>query len=63
MLGVKGSSMRVELALLDGDTLLGRREIVIGATQQIGSFPFYRASAKPGNEAAIVLDGNTLCEF
>jgi hypothetical protein len=55
--------MRVELALLDGDTLLGRREIVVGATQQIGSFPFYRASPKLGNEAAIVLDGNTLCEF
>lgn len=55
--------MRVELALLDGDPRLGRREIVVGATLQIGSFPLYRACPKLGNEVAIVLDGNTLCEI
>jgi len=49
--------MRVEPALLDGDTLLDRREIVVGTTERIESFPLYRASHKLGDEAAdIVLD-------
>ena len=55
--------MRVELALLDGDTQLGRREIVVGATQQVGSFPLSRPSPKLGNGAALVLDGNTQCKI
>jgi hypothetical protein len=33
------------------------------ALRDIGSFRVYRASPKPGDEAAIVLDGNTLCEI
>ena len=49
--------MRVELGLFDGDTLLDRREIVVGATRQTESFPLYRASHKLGqDEADIVLD-------
>jgi hypothetical protein len=55
--------MRVELALLAGEARWGRREIMLGAANPVGSFRVYRASPKPGDEAAIVLDGNTLCEI
>jgi hypothetical protein len=54
--------MRVELALLDGDTLLDRREIVFRATRQIESFPLYRVSHKSGNAAAKVLDVDSPCK-
>ena len=55
--------MRVELALFDRDALLDRREILAAATQQTESSPFYRTRRKLGNETAIVLNGNTLCEI
>jgi hypothetical protein len=55
--------MRVELALFDRDALLDRREILAAATQQTESSPFNRASHKLGNEAAMVLNGNTLREM
>lgn len=55
--------MHVDLTLLDGDTLLGRKEMLIGATQQIGTFSLDRGSSNLGDEAAIVQNGNTLCEI
>jgi hypothetical protein len=49
--------MRIELALFDGDALLERTEIVVGASERIDAFRLFRASHKLGAEAAdIVLD-------
>lgn len=59
----KDSCIHVDLTLLDGDTLLGRKEMLIGATQQIGTFSLDRGSSNLGDEAAIVQNGNTLCEI
>jgi hypothetical protein len=55
--------MCIEVALFAGDTLLDRRGILAVATQQTESSPFYRTRRKLGNETAIVLNGNTLCEI
>jgi hypothetical protein len=57
------SGNRGAQAFFDGKTLLDRREIVVGGTQQIGSIPLYRASPKMCNGAVVVPDGNTLCEM
>ena len=49
--------MRVELALFEGDALLERTELVVGAGASIDSFHLFRATHELGNEAAnIVLD-------
>lgn len=49
--------MRVELALFDGDALLGRNEIVVGAEEQSASFKVYRVRHKLRCDAAeITLD-------
>ena len=49
--------MRVELALFDGDALLERTELVVGASSRIDSFRMFRATHELGDEAAdIVLD-------
>ena len=56
-LGIKAHCMRVELALFDGDALLERMEIVVGASERIDAFRLFRASHKVGPKAAtIVLD-------
>jgi hypothetical protein len=49
--------MRVQLALFDGDALLGRTEIVVGTSERVDDFGLFRACHKLGAEAAeIVLD-------
>lgn len=49
--------MRVQLALFDGDSLLERMEIVVGASERVDHFRLVRATHKLGAEAAaIVLD-------
>ena len=49
--------MRVQLALFDGDALLERMEIVVGASEGVDAFRLFRATHKLGAEAAdIVLD-------
>jgi hypothetical protein len=49
--------MRVRLALFDGDALLERMEIVVGASERVDEFRLVRATHKLGAEAAdIVLD-------
>lgn len=49
--------MRVELALIDGDNLLGRAEVVIGLDLRVDTFSVFRATHILGREAAgIVLD-------
>lgn len=49
--------MRVQLALFDGDALLERMEIVVGASEVVDDFRLLRATHKLGVEAAdIVLD-------
>jgi len=61
--GVKGSNMRVELALFDGDALLDQGEFMVATTRQTESFPLYRASHQPGNAAAMVLEVNSPCKI
>ena len=49
--------MRVQLALFDGDELLERTEIIVGASERVDAFRLFRASHKLGTETAdIVLD-------
>jgi hypothetical protein len=47
--------MRVDLALFDGDALLDRREIVVGDSEQVESFPLYQVMHKLGDEAADIV--------
>ena len=56
-LGIKPNAIRIQLALFDGDALLERTEIVVGASERVDDFRHFRASHKLGAEAAeIVLD-------
>lgn len=47
--------MRVDLALFDGDELLGRVEIRVGAEQSISRFALFEAVHKLGHDAADIV--------
>ena len=50
--------MRVELALFDGDELLGRNELSVGHTELVSAFSLFRASHKLSQNAAEILLSN-----
>ncbi len=47
--------MRVEMAFLDGDTLLDRLEIAVSQSEQVDSFALFRVRHKLGEEAAEIV--------
>ena len=50
--------MRVELALFEGDELLGRNDVCVGAVQLVSSFPLFQATLRLGQDAADIVLSN-----
>ena len=50
--------MRVDLALFNGDDLLDRKEITVGASVTVDSFNLFQATHQLGQESAQIVLGN-----